>query len=493
LLHHNKGTPVYHPSVDAIRQIIEESPHKYNHVYHLVDAADFPMSLVPRLHQLVGEIYLRTHNRRSRSKGRFYGDKMVDISFVITRADLLAPTKAQVDSLLPYFREVLRQALGRVGRQIRLGNIHMVSANRGWWTIPLKDEIFRRGGAAWMVGKANVGKSKLFETVFPKGRPDTNPVFEASSEPAPPPGVGEMLPPLRPESPYPDMPTVSSLPGTTASPIRVPFGRGRGELIDLPGLERSQLDRYVQESHQDDLLMKSRITPEQKTIKPDQSLLLGGFIRITPKTPNLIFLAANFTPLHDHVTSTEKAVSIQGQQHVVAVDNISVPGSHESVKLAGTFELAHDITGQRAGPLTRKDAVGLKPERLPFRVLALDLLIEGVGWVEISAQVRTREYPHHQDDDRSSCRQPVDDLHKLESLGEGGNGAVGQAWPAVDVFTPEGRFIASRPPMNGYMLNKSRKTKLARPRRSMKGHKKRMKMMRRQQESARLTGGEVEL
>ena len=34
----------------------------------------------------------------------------------------------------------------------------------------MKEDIYRQGGAAWMVGKANVGKSALFEVVFPKGR-----------------------------------------------------------------------------------------------------------------------------------------------------------------------------------------------------------------------------------------------------------------------------------------------------------------------------------
>jgi hypothetical protein len=435
---------------------------------------------------------------------------MVEMSFVITRADLLAPTKAQVDSLLPYFREVLRQALGRVGRRIRLGNVRLVSANRGWWTRHLKEEIYQRGGAAWMVGKVNVGKSKLFETVFPRGQLGTNQSSPLSTNSEPPASmgrhssgsltsgddwgetgtheskmldVGEMLPPLRPETAYPDMPTVSSLPGTTASPIRVPFGRGKGELIDLPGLERSHLDRHVKESHHKSLVMKTRIAPDQKTIKPGQSLLLGGFIRVTPKTPGLLFLSANFTPLSDHITSTEKAISIQGQQGTVAVENISVPGTDASMKLAGTFDLAHDVTRQRAGPLTRKDAFGLKPERLPFRVLALDLLIEGVGWVEISTQVRTKEYPHGR---RS---RPLDDLDRLEATASGGPGeeAYNPAWPEVEVFTPDGRFIASRPPMNGYMLSKRKTENSARPRRSMKGQKKKAKVLRRQQEAAKLS------
>lgn len=92
------------------------------------------------------------------------------MSFIITRSDLLAPKKEQVDSLMPYFIQVLRDALGSVGENVRLGNVRCVSAKRGWWTKELKADIWDRGGGGWMVGKVNVGKSHLFEVVFPKGR-----------------------------------------------------------------------------------------------------------------------------------------------------------------------------------------------------------------------------------------------------------------------------------------------------------------------------------
>ena len=48
-----------------------------------------------------------------------------------------------------------------------------------------------------------------------------------------------------------------------------------------------------------------------------------------------------------------------------------------------------------------------------------------------------------------------------------------KAWPSVEVFTPEGKFIAARRPMNAWMLNAKPQTKTkARPRRSMKGFEK---------------------
>lgn len=526
-MHHHKAEPILHPSVHSIAEIIHESPHKYNHVYHLIDAADFPMSLVPRLHTLVGDVNLRTQNRRSR-KDKFHGGRKIDMSFIITRSDLLAPKAEQVNSLMPYLRSVLRDALGRVGGRVRLGNVRCVSANRGWWTAELNKEIYARGGAGWMVGKANVGKSRLFESVFPKGRmdaegfgklpslqdsvgrhsaPSENPstsVDEGQSRFVESPAelkVDEWLPPARLETNYPAMPTVSALPGTTASPIRIPFGKGKGELIDLPGLARSDLEQHVKPEHRASLIMSRRIKPTQETLKPGKSLLLGGFIRITPRTPDLVFLAASFTPLNTHLTSTEKAISIQGQEEEgPVVDNISVPGTGKKIACAGSFELSHDLTKQRAGPLTRSDALGFKATELPFRVLAVDILIESVGWVEITAQVRRKDYPYSSPENSETVptkeeegtekgdatdthwaaldraagvpQQGVAKKQASEALDDG-------RWPIVDVFTPEGRFIGSRPPMGGYAMNKARTKPVKRLRRSMKGAKKKEKMAKR--------------
>lgn len=85
-----------------------------------------------------------------------------------------------------------------------------------------------------------------------------------------------LLPPAQPETPYPRMPLVSSLPGTTASPIRIPFGNNKGELIDLPGIYRSSFETSILPQHRKTLIMESRVVPEQYVVKPGQSLLLGG-------------------------------------------------------------------------------------------------------------------------------------------------------------------------------------------------------------------------
>ncbi|KAM0553899.1 hypothetical protein ACHAPJ_007245 [Fusarium lateritium] len=517
---------MYHPTVDSLRETIEESPHKYNHIYHVIDAADFPMSLIPRLNVLLGDIPIRTRNRRSRAD-KYQKDRKTELSFIITRGDLLGPTKEIVDSMMPYLREVLRDALGRLGNRVRLGNVRCVSARRGWWCKDVKEDIWKRGGAGWMVGKVNVGKSQLFEAVYPKGRMGQSGDAQRASVSTYPREavnaesiaaeeieeddveVGDLLPPAQPAKNYPDMPLVSSLPGTTASPIRVPFGNGKGELIDLPGLARSDLDLFVKEESRQSMIMKKRIVPEQISLTPGKSLILGGgLIRITPKNPNMVFLAYNFTPLEEHLTQHGKAIAFQNQtRESIGVPSILLPGAGDKMKHAGTFKLSHDVTKKRAGPLTRKNAIGLDVDRLPFRVLSTDILIEGVGYVELVAQVRTRDlagqgYSQQQqpkfEEHVEQEEKPSDPFAAMASQRRDAGSAITKqkrkepkpapplplepSWPAVDVYSPEGRFIGSRQPIHGWLHNKPRvlpEHKKSRPRRSMKGAKKNAKAERR--------------
>lgn len=256
LVHHFRGVSVTHPSMRSLQEIILESPHKYNHIYHILDAADFPLSLIPNLQRRLALSPQRSQNRRAKTS-QFYHGRATDISFIITRADLLAPRKEQVDSLMPYLVQVLRDALGESAANVRLGNVRCVSAKRGWWTAHVKEEIWNRGGGGWMVGKVNVGKSNLIENVFPKGRADNisvqavrnaarkesqssqglctpNTTISQGNQPSSAlyeEGSGgthdSLLPPVAPEIPFPVLPVVSSLPGTTASPIRLPFGNGK--------------------------------------------------------------------------------------------------------------------------------------------------------------------------------------------------------------------------------------------------------------------------
>ncbi|OJD31834.1 gtp-binding protein [Diplodia corticola] len=486
LLNHAAGVPIHHPSLDSIERTIAESPYKHNHIYHVLDAADFPMSLVPNLTTALKLSPLRTQNRRSKHMEYSHG-RVADVSFIITRSDLLAPTKEQVDSLMPYLVEVLRDALGRSGRTVRLGNVRCVSSKRGWWTKEVKENIWERGGAGWMVGKVNVGKSNLFEVVFPKGRnvsPNSNKIRSAAAQEAissqiiTPHDAAQahtpseqtddeaalvdetsLLPPAQREVPYPVMPVVSSLPGTTASPIRVPFGNGRGELIDLPGLARTSLDTYVRPENRLNLVMNGRVVPERISVKPGQSLLLGGgLVRITPTTQNLVFLMHPFVPLASHVTSTQKALAMEAGERVSGISSVMGEGVGEKMRSAGLFSLRWDVTKAQAGPLTRKDAVALSPERLPFTVWATDILIEGVGWVEIVAQTRKGQRLYRNDGDIG------------EALDEVASKATDVPYPEIEVVTPEGQFVGNRRPMNAWLLNKPKKKTSElrnRPRKSM--------------------------
>lgn len=341
-----------------------------------------------------------------------------------------------------------------------------------------------------MVGKVNVGKSNLFENVFPKGRSDSlnfASVRAAAEQGQPDPellsqrktsdeaaahgpkrtavglgieqsGIGSLLPPAPAEVPYPRLPLVSPLPGTTASPIRLPFGAGKGELIDLPGLDRGGLDESVLDMHKKDLVMQNRPKPRQLSIRPGHSLLVGGVVRITPLTNDLTFLAFPFVPLESHVTSTARAIAIQTQQESCGVSVIAKPGVGSRIALAGKFSMKWDVTKQRAGPLTRKDAAGIRPDRLPFIIYSIDVLLEGCGWIELTAQVRRKDFRMAEE-----------------------NGSIfdSNPYPELEIASPEGRHVGVRRPMNGWLYSgkkpgSSRAT--TRPRRSMKGAKKMYKL-----------------
>ncbi|KAI4243809.1 MAG: hypothetical protein L6R42_010632 [Xanthoria sp. 1 TBL-2021] len=368
---------------------------------------------------------------------------------------------------MPYLVRVLRDALGPSGKDVRLGNVRCVSAKRGWWTKQVKDEIWDRGGGGWMVGKVNVGKSNLFESVFPKGAQEGSLTASSGShgklESTAYRGSADqerwshgaeersLLPPSQPLQQFPTMPTVSHLPGTTASPIRVPFGNGNGELIDLPGLSRGSLEDHVLEHHRSDLVMRERVKPEQLVVKPGQSLLISGLVRITPSKSDTTILAYPFVPLASHVTSTDKAIAINTQTQPSGVPTIARPGVGPKMALAGLFRLQWDVTKQRAGPLTSAAAAGLSTKVLPFVVFSTDILIEGCGWVELVAQVRKR--------DVESMRSDF-------------------AFPGVEIWSPNGDYIAERRPMNGWLLGRPKAVSAkgrTRPRRSMKGAKKAMK------------------
>jgi genetic interactor of prohibitins 3, mitochondrial len=481
------------PTIDSIAAYLEESPHKSNRVYHIVDAADFPMSLISNIYEALELQDPRSKNRRSKTEKYKYGKKMTTLSFVITRADLLAATKDQVDSLMNRVRDIILKAMDMRREDIRLGNVHMISAHRGWWTTRVKEEIREHGGGVWVVGKANVGKSSFIESCFPKDsknlekiadmlesrKQQSLPNFDfdsssSSSSSSPllldPEGL---LPPAPREELWPTLPVISSLPGTTVGPIRIPFGRGRGEMIDLPGLDRGTLQDFMQDKHKSDLTMTKRVNPaEQLNIRSSQSLLIGGgLIRITPIVPeNCTVLAACFVPLETHVTRTEKAVEIEtgvrkyntgGGDRGNSVIEPEHLNEQTAVQHAGTFTLDTDVTLSHLPSIIKKkwDDHNIKPDlnSLPYRVYSTDILIEGCGWIELTAQIRAKR--------QSSYSEEEEEL------------------PKVQVFTPLGRHVSSRPPLEtwNFIRDKRKADKRKgrymsgshRPKRNNISHKKR--------------------
>ncbi|KAK1077160.1 Mitochondrial ribosome small subunit biogenesis protein [Friedmanniomyces endolithicus] len=549
LLYQSHGTSIIHPSMQSIQSIIEESPHKHNHIYHVLDAADFPLSLIPNLQHALNLPKLRTRNRRSKSI-QYTRGRVAEVSFIITRSDLLAPKKEQVDTLMPYLQGVLRDALGRRDAKVRLGNVRCVSSKRGWWTKVVKEEVWERRGAAWMVGKVNVGKSALFEVVFPKGRMGQDKGDEGVREGSPvrdaglsgtaggqdtlPSGSMEtadsasdlaegggkvegvasmpetyqesellvdreiqddadeepfndqnddlsLLPPAQPETAFPTMPLVSSLPGTTASPIRIPYGNGKGELIDLPGVHRSSLDLHVLPEHHKEMVMKSRITPEQVTIRPGQSLLLGGLVRLTPKFSRegevmlaYPFVPAAFTP---HVTGTHKAIAIQtgvhsqlsrdrlGEIYEGQISSIATEEAKAKMQSAGRNKLEWNVTKRRSGALTQPAAGKQKADDLPFTIYSADVLIESVGWVELVCLVRKRRPSLESDDALSGLEAEPDGAGDVDGL------------PEVEIWSPEGKYVGWRRPMGAWDFGGKRREAVhlrrGRPRGSIGGRERR--------------------
>jgi hypothetical protein len=416
-----------------------------------------------------------------------------------------------VDSMMPKFIAILRTALGRMGQNLRLGNVHLVSSKRGWWTKDIKETIRDRGGGNWLVGKFNVGKSNLFEVLFPKATHDSEPVraelqrqkdIEAAGRASDTSWLSErnLLPPPQPEVAFPTMPLVSSLPGTTASPIRIPFGNHKGELIDMPGLQRGGLDQYVRPEDKADLVMIHRPTVSQHVIKPCQSLLLGGgLVRITPildeNDRSTTMLAYPFVPLRAHVTSTAKAEGTQIQQRESGIESMLAEEAGMSISSAGRFTLRNDVTKSRAGSMIR---AGVKLDKLPFHVYATDILIEGVGWVELVCQVRKSKRTAPSDgplehSTKSDAVAPTAEGLSIETstfTPFGGDPPTynettppASNLPEVEIFTPDGKFIGQRTCLDVWQTWNTGKPQMAsrsaRPRKSMAGAKKRAKLAQR--------------
>ncbi|KAF8441968.1 hypothetical protein BGX38DRAFT_1096359 [Terfezia claveryi] len=520
LLNHDSCAPIHaYPDLDTLIDLISESKHEKNHIYHLIDAADFPLSLIPRLKSYLAQ-YLPPKKARNLS-----------VSYVITRADLLMPKEEQVTSLMTYLKGVLKDALPP-GEAIEDhhspwgGSFRVISIRNAWSIRRVKAEfshmaglklskaekgiVKSREGGIWIVGKANVGKSRFVGEIVPEGsftnlervigtvsgpRASYSPELETLTREE---KLKEFLKKVEgkervknPEITKEELakileeaqikiqneeldqeelplvsPTISNIPGTTVAPVRVAFrhpgengrkGGVKGEIIDLPGMERGRFLDFVRPKLRRKVQMECRVDPKQYVVKPGQSLVLAGLIMIQPKTRGTDFMMYPYTALPTHVTATEKALEFMNHPDPEGNKPVSapLPGTlPENIKSAGTFHLSSDVTRLRNPQLRGKSDAEI--ELLPYKIYSTDILLEGVGWVEIVAQIRTHQ-------------------------------VMMDVVPEVEVFTPLGKGVGSRKPMGADMLRLQGLKKIGkygvrrsptegRQRPSMKGRKKQSKI-----------------
>lgn len=207
-------------------------------------------------------------------------------------------------------------------------------------------------------------------------------------------------------------------------------------------------------------------------------------------------MAYPFVPLKAHVTSTEKALGTQLQQRESGIDSILAEGAGVEMASAGTFALKTNVTRSRAGSMIR---AGVDPAKLPFQVYATDILIEGVGWVELVCQVRksrmnsqttsAQEEPAKEETVEPAV--PTSEQLSIDSTGflpfnsplSVGNGEASSNFPQVEIFTPEGKSVGQRECLDVWQTWHTGKprnaVRSARPRKPMKGAKKRAKLAQR--------------
>jgi len=297
--HRASGLPAY-PTLHTLTNLMQNSPHTKNHIYHLIDAADLPMSLQPGL---------REHLYRNLSKSLRH---QLTVSYIVTRADILMASERQISSLMTYIKKRIKDALPEDERVESVADrIHVISTRNGWGVGKVKDEIRSRTGGVWIIGGINVGKSRFVKEMWPEGGESRPVTREEAEEYGILPEGGEGTEGRAEgntegkeggvENKKGNMayeyflntlhiaPTVSDVPGTTAAPIKIAYRtsgreRGWGEMIDLPGFERwvgygeNGLLKYVRPELQMAIAMDKRVKGQQYTIKSGKHPLLHIYI-----------------------------------------------------------------------------------------------------------------------------------------------------------------------------------------------------------------------
>ena len=137
------------------------------------------------------------------------------------------------------------------------------------------------------------------------------------------------------------------------------------------------------------------------------------------------------------------------EEYTGHVETHATEDAKNKMKSAGVFGLKWDVTKARAGPVTAKAAGNIKTQYLPYVVYSLDLLIEGVGWVEIVAQLRRRQIEE---------MTAVKGYNPFSEAGQDDKVAIPEFYPEIEVFSPNGKFVGVRQPMGAWQIGGPKKT-----------------------------------
>ncbi|CCG81940.1 Putative uncharacterized protein [Taphrina deformans PYCC 5710] len=204
-------------------------------VVNVIDIMDFPLSLLD----------LRKHiGTRPR------------IIHVFNRMDIIY--KQPVSA-----RAAKRRLLLLLESAVATGEEHdvrVISALKGWDVESLANSLRtrRRGTNIYFVGSANAGKSSLISTL---GR--------------------------RSKMPNLQLPVISHVPGTTLASIPTEIelfgdvlGRGRGSVVDLPGVLKPGFSSFIKPESLQSMLPHKHIKAVPMSLKKGESVILADLIRI---------------------------------------------------------------------------------------------------------------------------------------------------------------------------------------------------------------------
>ncbi|MGN7468556.1 ribosome biogenesis GTPase YqeH [Brevibacillus sp. SAFN-007a] len=221
-------------------------------------------------------------------------------------------------------------------RGLRPEDIVLISAQKGQHIDELLRRIgeLRKGRDVYIVGVTNVGKSTMINRILHDY------------------GAAELEI------------TTSPFPGTTLDKIEIPLEDGRS-IFDTPGIiNRDQIGHMISPADLRKITPKSRINAKVYQLEDEQTLFLGGLVRIDfvrgPKQPFVIYVDND---LYIHRTKLEKADDVLQKHH----GTLLVPPTGEEAA--------------KALPPFVKHTFKVKQSQIPT-----DIVISGLGWVTLQGK-----------------------------------------------------------------------------------------------------------